>query len=266
MFARSLSVRSSLLARSLFTTPKVSGIVALPSKFEAVRNFNSSSALKNAAAADASKEEHPGPSAIIDKYGALTFWGMVATIAVTKEVFILDAEFLLALEIGAFATTTYVMAGNTVQDWAKETTAEEEKKFNEANDFMLTMLDQYKAVQQMNQSKPEVLEQYLGEFKDTVKAYAAYETVLPQHAARAKVIATLEGLQAKEEHAAAEEWANAVNKAVANVTGAFEDEKNTSLQKETLDAAIGAIGFEDVGEDQLDPVKRLFIAEFGESE
>lgn len=226
MFARALSVRSNLLARSLFTSPKFTGIAALPTKFEAVRNFNSSSALKNAAAADASKEVAPGPSEIIDKYGAVTFWGMVATIAISKEVFIIDAEFLLAMEIGAFALATYVMAGNSVQDWAAETTADEDKKFNEANDFMLTMLNQYKTVQQLNQSKPAVLEQYLGEYKDTIKAYAAYETVVPQHAARASVIASLEALQAKEEHAAAEEWANSITLAVANVTSAFEDAGN----------------------------------------
>jgi len=252
-------VRSSLLARSLFTSPKLNNIAALP----AVRNFNSSSALKNVAAADASKEVAPGPSEIIDKYGALTFWGMVATIAISKEVFIIDAEFLLAMEIGAFATATYVMAGNSVQEWAAETTADEEKKFNEANDFMLTMLNQYKSVQQMNQSKPAVLEQYLGEYKDTIKAYAQYETVLPQHAARAQVISTLEALQAKEEHAAAEEWANSVKLAVGNVTAAFEDVSNAKLQQETLDSAITAIGFEDSGDDKINPVKKLFIAEFG---
>lgn len=262
MFARALSVRSSLVARSLFTSPKVIG-AALPSKFQDCRNFNSSSALKNAAAANVSKEEHPGPAAIIDKYGALTFWGMVATIAVTKEVFIIDAEFLLAMEIGAFATTAYVLTGNQVQDWAAETTKEEDTKFNEANDFMLTMLDQYKTVQQLNQGKPAVLEAYLGEFKDTTKAHAVYETVLPQHTARAKVLATLESLRAKEEHAAAAEWANSINQAVVNVTSAFEDQKNTALQQETLDAAIGAIGFEDSGGDKIDPVKKLFVAEFG---
>ena len=44
--------------------------------------------------------------------------------------------------------------------------------------------------------------------------------------------------------------------AVANVTAAFEDESNTKLQQATLDSAINAIGFEDSGEDKIDPVKK----------
>lgn len=253
-------MRTNLMARSLLTSPRV-----LPSTF---RSFQTSSTLKNTAPAVTKEEDAPGPSAIIEKYGgALTFWGMIASIAVTKEVFILDAEFLLATEIAAFALATYVMAGDSVEKFCADQSKTEKDKFEDSYEFLATMLTQYKSSQQTNQLKPEILQQYLGEFKTAIAANAAYETVLPKHKARAEVMAVLEQIQIKEEHAASMAWASQVEEAVANVTEAFEvglDSENNALQAETLEMAINNIGSKDPPADQIDPVKKLFMEQFPE--
>lgn len=256
MFARALSARSSLVARSLLTAPRAA-IAALP-QTSFVRNFNNSPVLKNAAAP--ATEDAPGPGQLIEKYGSLSFWGMLATIVVTKEVFVVDAEFLLSLEIGAFALTTYVFAGDTIDKWSRDQDAAKSKQFTEANDFMLSMLNQYKLGQTMAQEKPAVLEQYLGEFKAAIANNAKYQTILPQHKARAEVLATLEQIKTKEENAAAAAWKEAVDTAVANVHAAFEAD-NEALQKEFLTMAINQIGSD---KDVDDPVKRLLAAEFAD--
>merc|ERR1719203_2737793 len=111
-------------------------------------------------------------------------------------------------------------------------------------------------VQQTNQGKPEVLTEYLGEFKEAITKHAEYQSVLPKHAARAEVLSALENIKNKEEHAASEEWQLKVTEAVNNVTAAFKTD-NAKLQQDMLAMSINSIGFEDPVTEN-DPVKALF--------
>jgi hypothetical protein len=252
MFGRALSVRSSLAARSLFTSARPA--VALQSKLE-TRGFKTSPALQNANSA-------LEPTGVIQKYGSLPFWGALAAVAVTKEVLIIDAEFLLACEVGAFALSMYVLAGDSFNKFAEEDDAQQTKQFTEASDFALEMLGQYKMMQQVNQAKPEVLKEYLGEFKAATAAHAKYQTVLPKHAARKAALATLEGIRNKELHEASMAWQATVDTAVANVTAAIE-KGDDKLKKQLLDLAILNLGDTIVASTPAqDPVKRLFIEQF----
>lgn len=249
MFSRAVSVRSSLAARSLLTSARPA-VVGVQSK-----GFKTSPALQNTTSA-------PGPNSIIEKYGAVPFFGALAAVAITKEVFIIDAEFLLACEVGAFATTCYVLAGDSFNKMAEEEDAQKSKQFTEANDFALEMLGQYKMVQQVNQAKPEVLKQYLGELKASQVAHAAYQTVVPKHAARKSALAALEQIRSKELHEASMAWQAEVDAAVANVTKAIEG-GDAKLKTQMLDLAIANLGDKITdSKPEADPVKRLFMEQF----
>jgi len=259
MFSRALSVRSSLAARNLFrATPKT--LAPLTSRFS--RDFNSSSYLKQATGATPAATEVSDPPSIIQKYGASTFWGMLAAVAVSKEVFILDAEWLLSLEITAFATMAYVMTGNEVTKWSDGLNKTKQDKFNAANDFLLEMLDQYKMVQATAKNKPDVLAQYLAEYKKSLEEHAIYQTVAPKHTARSEMLTALEQIKNREEAAAAAEWGQAVDSTMGSVIDAFTNENNpeyAKLQAELMEMAINNIGSVKVVDVEQDPVKRMIM-------
>jgi hypothetical protein len=243
---------SNVAARSSRT------VTALPAL---TRDFHSSMTSKNSAA-PATTHETEGPAAIVQKWGAPTFWGAFAAILVSKEIFILDAEFLLSCEIGLFALTGYVLTGDTFDKWSEEQDKAQIDKFTDASDFMLEMFTQYKGVQQVAQNKPAVIEAYLDAYKAANVENAVFQTVRPAHAARASVLAALEGIKSREEHAAAMEWQNAVDTAVANVRNSFSS-GDAKLADEALNLAIQNLGT-DPKADQPDPVKRLFAEQFSD--
>lgn len=203
--------------------------------------------------------EAVGPAAALAKYGTLGFWGGLAAILVTKEVFILNAEFLLSLEIAAFAGTAYVLTGDTIDKMSREMDQKKTEQFEGANEFLLEMINQYKTVQLAAQNKPEVVEQYLTEYKRSIEAHAAYQTVLPQHAARASVITTLESMKTREEHAAAMLWDETVVDMVESVENSFR--AKADLRNSALEEAINNIGTSPDPE-AVGPVKEAFMSEF----
>jgi len=253
MLSRLASRGSRIAARSLSARP----LVALPSR----REFHNSTDLKNAAPAAPTAAADMSPMDIINKYGSTTFLGCFAAIMVTKEMFILDAEFLLSCEVGLFALTGYVLTGDTLEKMSEEQDKKEVDTFNDANDFMLEMINQYKSVQMTSKNKPEVMQAYLAAYKASLIAQAEAQTIAPQHVARASVLAALEGIRSREEHAAAMEWQATVDEAVENVTAAFQAKGNEALLEECLNTAISNLGT-DPSADSVDPVKRLFMDQF----
>lgn len=253
MFSR-LSSRA-LNASRASVAPRVAA--AFPS-----RQFHKAPVVKNAAA----KEEFPPgivpEDSIIAKYGTIPFFGMGAAILITKEIFIIDAEWLLAMETAAFAMTGYVLIGDSLNKHCADEDAATKAKFDSANDFLTGMLDQYKLVQTTAQSKPAVLAAYMKEYEGAAQEFASYQTVVPKHKARAQVLASLEAIRTKEQHAAAEEWQSAVDKAVANVSATF-DKGDAKLSEEMLNLAIDNIGYDKPNTTpDKDPVKRLFMEQF----
>lgn len=230
------------------------------------RALHSAPVMKDAAKPAEVKQEFPpgivAEDGIIAKYGSIPFFGMAAAILVTKEIFILDAEWLLAMETAAFAMTGYVLIGDAANKWVEDDNKVQSDKFNAANDFLGAMLDQYKMVMMTAQHKPEVLKEYLGEYTAAAKAHAQYQTVLPKHKARAQVLASLEALRSKEQHAASLEWQQKVDEAVANVTAAFS-KGDKKLSEEMLALSIDSMGYtKPQTTDKNDPVKRLFSEQF----
>lgn len=203
------------------------------------------------------------PQDAITKYGSTAFWGALAAILVSKEVYIINAETLLAAEIIAFVGTAYVLTGDTIDKMSREQDQKKTDQFADANDFMLEMFNQYKTTEASAQNTPAVLEEYLKEYKEAVVQHAAHETVVPQHAARASVLATLEGIKNREQHAAAMEWQEHIDRAMANVNKNFRSDQK--VQMATLDLAISNLG-QDPSPDQKDPVKDLILNEFPDEE
>jgi len=168
---------------------------------------------------------------------------------------------MLACEIGAFVLTGYVLTGDTLNKMSEEQDKATVAKFEAANDFMIEMFTQYKMVNDTLKNKPAVMKQYAEEYKNAIEAHAAYQTIKPAHAARASVLAALESIKTKEEHATAMAWQEAVDTATANVTAAFEGDKK--LEDEMFNLAVQNLGFSSPDTtEQNDPVKRLFMKEF----
>lgn len=261
MFSRALSVRS-LLSRSASSAavrPLAPMAAALPSRFNA--GFHSTTPARQNTAAGVAKAD----DGIIAKYGSLPFFGGIASILIGKELYMLDAEFLLALEVGAFATAAYIMIGDTHQKWCDEKDAKAKKQFEESHDFTLECIHQYKLKQSALMNKPIVMEQYLNEYKAATEAYAAYQTVLPKHEAYQKMMSTLNDIKTKEDQATAAAWQNTVNQAMANVTGKLMG-ADAKLKAELIDFAIARMNMSEeevkAVDDDKDPVKRLFLDEF----
>jgi len=238
----------------------------MPNKFRDLqfqRDVHSSPALKNTATLG--KAEEKEPESLIAKYGSIPFFGMFATVLVTKELYLIDAEFLLGLETILFFTTLYVGIGDTHQKWCDAEDAKVIKQFEESHDFVLENVHQYKLKQEALLNKPAVMEEYLKEYETSVKAHAAFKTVLPKHEARAKLLATLQSIKTKEDLASAAEWQETVDKAVGNVAAALS-KADAKLKEELIESAIKCMNMSETEVEPLavetDPVKKLFLAQF----
>lgn len=217
------------------------------------RDFHVSSVKSSDCKAAAPVEEE----GIVAKYGTIPFFGMVAAIAISKEIYIIDAEWLLAMTTGVFCLGGYVTIGDSMNKYVNAENEQKTATFEAANDFAIELFGTYKASQASLLHKPSVLRQYAEEYKAAAEQHAAYRTVLPKHAARAKVLAALQNIQKAEEMAAAAEWTTEVNAAVLGVTNAFLNDKG-ALADEMIEQAIANLGFTDTADPKADPVARLF--------
>jgi len=104
---------------------------AVPASSAAKQNFSTPSESK----------ENPDLATVLDKYGLMTTVGLGAAALVTKEIFIVDAEVLVA---GIFATVVgygYVTLGDSIRDSIDATSVEMEEAQISARDTAIKAID-----------------------------------------------------------------------------------------------------------------------------
>lgn len=251
--ARGARTGNALFQRNMFKQTAMPA-VSFQKKF-VNRNFHSTqpkcSAAPAAAAPAAAIDSEKG---IIDTYGLYPLLGLGFTALVSKEMFLLNEEFLLALDISAFVATGYVLLGDQVSAWFKSQEAARVKYWDETWDLLIEGLNVYK--NGLNDKKLEVdfLKQFLKEYKEGAVAHTNYLNVKPRHAAAADVLARLEQIKNREEVVAAEAATKMIDDAVASVYATFA--KDSNLRNKSLDNAIEFIGQKGTPKD--DPVLSSF--------
>jgi len=219
----------------------------------ASRSFHSSQpklTAAPAAAAPAAVEE----KGVIETYGLYPLLGLGITALVSKEMFILNEEFLLALDVAAFVTTGYVVLGDQVSDWFKSQEAQRVKEWDDTWDLLIEGLTMYKTSLNDKKLEVEFLKKFLAEYKEAAASHTSYLNVKPKHAAAADVLTKLEQIKNREEVVAAEHAKKLVDDAVAAVYAAFA--KDAKLKDKALDNAIEFIGQKGTPKD--DPIVGSF--------
>jgi len=180
--------------------------------------------LKGPRAEVAKQPFEPG---IVDKYGGyVPFFAGLTAIGITKEILLIDAELLLAACLTSVYVGIYVAVGDSVKKAAKGGLDSLYSWWHDMHDAAIAGIGIYKAEQKAKLDAGAVLKQYLDEYKEVMNLHSEAMALKPQHAAREKVLASLEAIRTRERLAAAGQWKKFV--------GAYE----SSLRKQLQDPAI----------------------------
>lgn len=202
------------------------------------------------------------PKGIIETYGALPFVTLGAAALIGKEAFILNEEFMLAVNTGAFVFTAYVAVGDGFAKMVDEYNSTTNAKFIKSVDAVLTAIQTYKDTIQRKFDEVEVMKQFISEQHSAAENMVAYSNAKVRHAAYNEMIAKLAGIKAREDAAAAAEFTALVDETVAGIRDAYEGEGGAALKAQALTFAIENIGKVPTG----DPVSKLFIQTVAEGE
>lgn len=198
---------------------------------------------------------------IIGKYGLVPFIGLVGATALSKEVMLLDAEFLGMLEFTAFVAIFYTAFGDKItQTMAANAKAGEDAMDNKWA-FDVAWLENYKKQMQWQIDVLELREQQATDYASAMEDFAVAQNFEVQHKARAAVHAKLTAILSSEAAAAAAENDIATAQLIERVHARFGVEGDSKLIKESLDLAISMIGAPRTTSTKDDPVKRVFLEE-----
>jgi hypothetical protein len=218
-----------------------------------------SSAPVAAAGTGVAKAEEKG---IIETYGVLPFAAFGFAALVGKEAFILNEEFMLAVNTCSFIFTAYVATGDSFAKLVDEHNAAANAKFTKSVDCVLTAVNTYKESVQSKFDEVEVMKEFIAEQHQAAEAMVAYSNAKVRHAAYNEMMAKLTGIKAREDAEAAEQFTQLVDETVGGIRSAYEGEGGAQLKAQALNYAIENIG--KVPKD--DPVSKLFIKTVSEGE
>jgi hypothetical protein len=196
----------------------------------------------------------------LSKYGYVPFIGLTAAALISKEAYIVDAETLLALNIGSFVMTAYVALGDGLQKAVADYNASMKEKFDTASDSVLGALNTYKTVVQQKVLEVEVMKEYNTEAYNAAVSYIGYSNAKVRWAAYNEMMAKLESIKAQEEAAEAAEYSLLVEGAVADVVAAFSGPSAANLRADAMKFAIDNIGQKP--KPGADPVTKVFESTF----
>lgn len=195
---------------------------------------------------------------IIEEYGYVPFIALVGAAAVSKEVYLVNEESLLALSTLNFAFCAYVASGDTFAEAVKEHNDETQKRFDKATSAVMTAMRSYKSSLEKQFEEVEVMKEYVTEQHDSAVSFAKFEAVQVKWAAYNEMMLKLNGIQAREESEAALMFTQMCDDVVGNVRAEFAGANAEALKKKTLEYAISNIG---KVPDKNDPVTSLFMAQ-----
>lgn len=198
---------------------------------------------------------------IIGQFGWLPFYGMLGTIFLSKELIVVETEFMLFSAFGAWAFVAYVGLGETLTSTVTQHLADQKTMFDKATDWQVAKMRVYKAKTQVEVDTVPVLKEMLATQRKVEAEYLTATNLEQRHALRQAILDKLNQIKVREDAAAALERSQLINAAVANVYAAFEEDDGP-LKEESLDLAISLLGTDGSTTLDNDPVKKLFVKQF----
>lgn len=218
------------------------------------QGFKTSAIRASAGSVQHETKEEKG---VIAEYGYVPFFGLAAAAMISKEVFHVDAETLLALDVVAFSLAAYIASGDMVSKMVEEDHNATLTKYNKGFDALLNSVSIYKNLLQFKFQEVDVMKELVDEQHDAAVAFCGYQNAKIRHAAYSEMVSKLEAIKAREDAEASAEITKYVDGVLADVYSAFDGEKGAALRTEALDFAIANIGQKPTAQD---PVSKLFLA------
>lgn len=222
----------------------------------AVRAFHSSKPVANTVTV----EERNGPKGtivdtpgILDQYGYIPFIGLLGTALVSKEVFIIDEAFLLALNTITVCTVTYIGFGRELDAYCEATRTKDNERYHDVFNAVLEQVNLYKSIEAKKLEKVGVIKDLCKQSREVNANYLKFLDVKQKHDARAAMISKLQAIKKREAQEDALEYQEMISDALQTVRDSYTDSSNTALHQASLEFAIKSIG--DVKEPETDPVK-----------
>lgn len=279
-----MSLQRTLLSVRAAAAPHVARLVARPAtaalvkpshqllqRLAAVRSFTTSRPALQAATPtpEAPKDtavvaaEPKSFSEVVQKYGGwYPFLGLAGVVAISKEIIILNEEFLLVSNFATMFTILYLTVGDTITKAAEEQSAELHKKMDDLSDFQI---EQYQAMlnaHQMNIEQVEVLKKLKVEHNTLSAELLKVKALKLRHSARDAVVKKLSELKSREasERASFKEIVGA--RATAYVRKQFASSP-ANVKAALVDFAIDVVeGKRKQLDAKQDPVKKLYADYF----
>jgi len=198
---------------------------------------------------------------VVGQFGWLPFYGMLGTILISKELVVLQTEFMLATAFGAWAFVAYITLGESVNNYLTGILADNKTRYDHIAAWHLAKLRVYKAKTQIEAETGSVLEEMLSSQRKVEAEYLNATNLEQRHALRQAVLDKLNQIKVREDAAAALERTQLINSAVANVYSTFEEDDGP-LREEALELAISLLGTDGSTSLEDDPVKKLFVKQF----
>lgn len=222
----------------------------------ATRSFHSTKPVANTITVN----ERRGPTGtivdtpgVIDQYGAIPFFGLLATALISKEVLIFNEEVLLAMNTAAVAVTAYVGVGDKLDKIFDAERTADNNRYHDSFNAVVEQIELYKSIEAKKLEKVQVIKDLCAESKEVNAAYLKYLDIKVRHEARQAMLTKLAAIKTKEAQEEAQEYQELIDLAIDGVYEAYEDEANAALRNASLEFAIKNIGA--VTESSEDPVR-----------
>jgi uncharacterized coiled-coil protein SlyX len=205
----------------------------------------------------------PTEPGLIERWGGwLPLSGMLAAIAVSKELLLVDGELLLGIGSTTAMLGYYLAIGNLFTEYMQEQSNKEKAFFDDAHEMTLALLGHYKASQEALATMPTVLKEYAQEYKDAVQRHARAMALKPQLEAREKTVAALTALRNRELQIKVAEQANLVESLLTSLTTDWKT--NKALRDELVDYAVEVLASPNTT--RVNPFQRTLDAKIQELE
>lgn len=196
---------------------------------------------------------------VVQKYGGwYPFLGLAGVVAISKEVIILNEEFLLVTNFATMFTILYLTVGDTITKAAEEQRAELHKKHDDMSDFQIEQIQTLLQAHQMNVEQVEVLKKLKVEHNTLSAESNRVKALKLRHSARDAVVKKLAELKSREasERASFKEVVGA--RATAYVRRQFASAP-AGVKASLIDFAIGVVeGKQKQMDAKQDPIKKLY--------
>ena len=139
-------------------------------------------------------------SDIVGRYGGwYPFLGLAGVIAVSKEVLVLNEEFLLVSNFAAMFATLYFGLGDTLTKAAEEQRAEIQKRQDELSDFDIEQVQAVLQAHELNIEQVAVLNKLKVEHNQLSSALLVAKGLKVRHQAREAVLKKLTDIRSREQ-------------------------------------------------------------------